>query len=277
MNLKNLIKTDIRFDDRIIKEPNFIQLINVNDISLQDPVVVYNDGRKWKFIFLDILKSYPIVFDKYYEKFKTNGKLLVSDITLTYCPYSSSVLIYFGKYKPTGEVYNNNLIISDNSNSFIIQLSGIEYTRIDKKRTNKIIRRAEAKIMTLRDVLTMYPDSKYLEFMNDKNPVLPKKYSLTHQLNYPNDKYNKDYHPKTLVYGIEYLSSNTKFDLKYTVIIPKDAKKNKVNSYNIKENKIDDYFNPKMIEKIRDKSGVIIPCYYFVWMSMFPKTKIVKL
>jgi hypothetical protein len=277
MNLKHFTKTDIRFDDRIIKEPKFIQLINDDNISLSDPVVVYNDGRKWKFILLDIVKSYPIVYDKYYEKFKKNGKLSVSDITLTYCPYSSSVLIYFGKYKPTGEVYNNNLIISDNINSFVMQITGIEYNRTDQKRTNKLIRRAEAKIMTLRDILTMYPDCKYLDFTNNKDPILSEKYTISTKINYKNDNYKKDYHPKTLVYGIEYLSSNTDSELKYTVIIPKDAKKDKINSYNIKENKIDDYFNPKMIEKIRDKSGIIIPCYYFAWTSMFPQTKVVKL
>lgn len=279
MNFDDIINTDIQFDQRVIVDPIMTEMMYEKSLSLSDLVASYNDGREWKIIPIRILDSYPVVFDKYYNKKKKSGEYTVSDISIVYCPYSSSVAVYFGKFVPTGEVYNNNIIIAkqNDKDNIIVQLLGEEYNRLTKKRTNDFVRREEVKIMTLRNALGNYPDCLILEKTIKLEPIIKKNYRRNTKVIFPFEKRPKDYHLKTLVYGIEYESKRGDFGKKYTAIVPKDASEFEVNSYNIKENGSEEYFNPVMIEKLRDKGGIITPCYYFAWLNMFPETKIVKL
>ena len=283
MIFSKIYKTDIKFENRVIDNPKFSSLSQDTSLSLIDPVIAYNDGKVWKLVPLKLLTSYPVIYDQYYDQIKTRGgKLIISDITVTYCPFTSTVIIYFGKYTPTGELYNNNIILSPNTDKdkIIVQIQGLEYSRTSKEKTNSFIRRDEVKIMTLRNVLGRYPDCLFLHHQPNATllaPIVETSYTLNNKILYPIEHFSKKYHPKTLVYGIEYKSNKIEYDRKYTVIVPDDATKDKSNSYNLKLNKIDEYFNPVMMEKLRDKGGIIIPCYWFAWYGMYPNSKVIKL
>jgi len=228
---------------------------------------------------LSILKRYPIIFDKHYDQIKRKkGKFIISDVTVTYCPYTGCGVIYYGKYIPTGEVYNNNIILADNgnNNNIMSQMMGILYDRKTKKKTHDIVRREEAKIMILRNAISKYPDYVFLKQSKDVDPLVSETYYDNNTILYPIAYSSSKFHPKTLVYGIEYKSSDMEYKNKYSVIVSDDASKEKTNSRDLKKNKYTQYFD-KMMEEIRLRGGVIIPALWFAWYGMFPKSRIVKL
>ncbi len=278
MLVDKIHKSNIIFNNRIIKQPKFVYHIPSN-IKLSDTIFVYNDGKRWKLIPLSILKRYPIVFDKYYDQIKRKkGKFIISDMTVTYCPYTGCSVIYYGKYIPTGEVYNNNIILadSDNNNNIMSQMMGILYDRKTKKQTHDIVRREEAKIMTLRNAISKYPDYVFLKQKEDIDPLVSETYYHNNTILFPITHSSLRFHPKTLVYGIEYKSNDMEYKNKYSVIVSDDASKKKPNSRDLKINKYTEYFD-EMIEEIRLRGGVIIPALWFAWYGMFPKARVVKL
>nr|QBK88528.1 MAG: hypothetical protein LCMiAC01_02050 [Mimivirus LCMiAC01] len=276
--LKNIHNTNINFTNRIIKKPKFTSHIPTN-IKLKDIVLVYNDGKVWKIVPIKILLRYPIIYDKYYDMIRTkNGKYIISTISITYCPYTSCGLIYFGKYVPTGEVYNNNIILTNKKNQsseIMAQMIGTLYSRKTNKPVPGVIRREETKIMTLRNALGKYPDCMYLHKTSnsDIKPIVGMDYIKKDKIYYPITNESIRYHPKTIVYGIEYIKDAQD---KYSVIVGDDATKNKSGGQDYKKAKYDLYFEKK-IEDIRDRSGIIIPVYWFAWYSMHPKARVVKL
>lgn len=270
MFLNNIHKTKINFKNRIIKKPKFIHNL---DIKLSDTVLVYNDGIKWKIVPIKILLSYPTIYDIYYDKVKSKrGEYIISDITVSYCPYTSCGIIYFGKFIPTGDVYNNNLILAD-KNKIMLQMLGKLYK--NKKLVDEIVRKDEAKIMTLRNAISKYPDCVFLDYTVNKKPIVTNSYNSNKTIHYPIKKVLNTYHPKTLVYVIEYKSTQIDVDNKYTIIVSDDATQDKVNSRDININKYHKYFDT-IIEKVREKGGILIPGYWYAWYGMVD-AKIVKI
>jgi hypothetical protein len=253
--MEKLINTDINLSKRIIKKPVFNNILN-KDHNLHDIIVLYNDGRNWKVIPINVLLKYPIIHDLYYELSKDNTDI-ISDITIYMCPYTLVTSIYFGTYLPINKIYNNNLVISEDNDSLLIPIINKTYSISSKNITNKYIRRNEARIMTLLNAMTMYPDLLFI----DTNTI--KKIKNINKLNYLTNSeikfsYNnhlEKYKPKTFVYVIEYKSKKN-YEYKYTVIIPKN------NSFDTDKNGFGQYFE-KIIDKIRDKGGYIFNCFWF--------------
>lgn len=272
-----IASTDISFDDRYITHPIFSHL-PPNDISISDHVFVYNDGRKYKIVPKKTIMTYPIIYDKYYDDIIKNT---IYDITISLCPYSLSSVMYFGKYKLTNNVIENNILLYDveKPNEVIIQMTGDIYSLVDKKKINKFIRKNEIKIMTLRNAISKFPDCLYLHIDTKLEPIIEKTYYSNDKIIYPiSNKINK-YHPKTIVYGIQYISSsNLQHTYKYSVMISKNATKESVydTDIDISKNGIDKYLTEN-IDQIRDKGGVLIPSLWYAWYNMHPDTKIIKL
>src|SRR5690606_21014491 len=80
----------------------------------------------------------------------------------------------------------------------------------------------EIKIMTLRNAISKYPDCLFIDFNKISliEPLTDKEYFKNKNILYPVDKFSEKYHPKTLIYIIEYKSQKQN-KLKYTVLIPK--------------------------------------------------------
>ena len=277
MDLSNNIKyteftniKNINLQDRIITEPNFLP-ISPSDMNLLDLVAVYNDGRNWKVIPIDILTRYVVFYDKHFDKIKNKkGENIVSDISITFCPYTFAAVIYFKKYAPTNKLYRGNIVLKDLEDGLLVpQIIG-----------NKFVRKKEIKLMTLRNVISNFPDCSYFNNNIDKLPrIVSDEYITNKDVDVLVDNINSKYHPKTLVYGIEYKSIDTTInDYKYSVIIGADASNsiNKDSLFDYVKNGYNDYFN-LAIDKIRDKGGVIIPCFWFCWMGIHENSKIVKL
>jgi hypothetical protein len=248
-------------NDRIITNPEFIPT-PPKDLLLDDTVLVYSTGKYWRVISIDVLISYPIIYDNYYDHTTTrNDKYIKSNISLTFCPYSFTSIVYFDKIGLDGHVSNNSIVFN------LIKNKRTTFTHFNNE---PLIRKGESKIMILRNAITLYPDCHYLNYNIDKKPII--KYEEDRQIELP-----KRFHPKTFIYGIEYNSKHVdKYNLRYSVIVSDDASLDKVNSFDIRKNKYQNYFN-KFINKIRDKGGIITPSFWFAWISNHSDSKVIKL
>jgi hypothetical protein len=303
LNSHILPDVELNIKKRVLLNPKFSP--NPPDsILLSDPVIVYNDGQKHKIISVDLLNKFPIVHDTYIDG---------SDISVTCCPYTMASVVYFGKYELYDKIYKNNIIlVKQNTNNIIIQLLSINNNlatssvdRLDPA-TSSIdrldpatssvdrldpatssvdrlpIRKIDVTIMLLINALSMFPDCLFLDMSKiiDILPMVPDDYRNNMNIyNSTKININPKFHPKTLIYGIEYYSSNMELDkpiTKYTAIIGKTSSDTKTNDYNFKTNKYYNYFN-SMESKIRKKIAVTIPCYWFAWIEFFPESKLILL
>jgi hypothetical protein len=161
------------------------------------------------------------------------------NLSVILCPFTLAAISYVGKYVATDQTYNDNIMIKN-----------IKEDEIYSQLNNNLVKH-EVKIMLLKNVLVRYLDCLYL------NVKLKEKEKIKIKVNI-----------KNLGYGIEYKSQdvNVSSNFKYSILI------NKNNDYT----KYDEYFK-KHIDKIRERSGVIIPCLVDKWVEMFPKSKVIKI
>lgn len=117
---EKLVKTK-----RYLEYPEFTSLQNSN-IELSDEIIVFYNGLKNIIITKNTLLKYPVIYSKYYyENLSKDSTPLTEDISITYCPYTGASVIYYGKYRMTGEIYNNNIILENQeTNNKIHQLTG---------------------------------------------------------------------------------------------------------------------------------------------------------
>lgn len=270
MDLSRIVDLkDTHIKDRVLTDPQFVP-IAPDDTKLADRVIVYNDGRKWKVININDMCIHPIIYDKYYDDDKkTEDRVsMISDISITFCPFTYCAVVYFDKYTLADKVNNGNIILINKDGGMMSQMLG-----------QKFIRKKEVRIMTLRNVVSHYPDCSYFDGSKlDKIKRLTDESYLTNSdIVYQVDLKSDRFHPKTLVYSIEYQSKDVKHDsLKYRVIVSKDAAQSRPNSFDFyKDSNYAEYFE-KWMDKIREKGGIIIPCFWFGWYAAHGSDKLDK-
>ena len=267
--MEKLYNINHKLNKRILENPEFTN--NSTKITkLSDPVILYNDGKNWKIVPLSVMLMYPVIHDLYYETSKNNKKDTVINVTIYVCPYTLFSAVYFGEFIPNNQVYNNNLTLLDihDKDQLFIPILDKLYSVSTKTINNKYIRRNEVRLMTLRNAISMYPDCVFLDIV--KISKLDPVSSISNKIEFPAFKYSDEYPPKTLVYIIEYKSKKIN-DYKYSVIVPKTT-----NAFDITKNGFNTYFN-NMIDKIRNKGGIIYTCFWFAWNGIDKQSKVIKL
>ena len=273
-----------QFKDKILRSPSFTNN-PPKDTNLYDIVFLYNDGRFWKIVPLNVAINHPIIHDTYHEVTYTTDKTknvhnipkikstktVEKPISVVICPFTLLSQIYFGEYESFDHVYNNNLIIHDKE-KIIIPIINKIYSSKSNIEVQYIQRKAEVRIMTLENAIKEFPDCQFIN-ISDKLETDNLGQITNNKILYPINEYCLDHPPKTITYIIEYKSLK-KDGYKYTVIIPKmnDGKSN----YNIVKNGFNAYFN-KSIDKIREKNGMIYPCLWFAWSATHSEYKTIKL
>lgn len=242
---------------KVINNPEFTQYppsyMNIDDLSL-----VFSDGIKWKVISLSDMHQYPVIYDTHQEN------NIIDDISITFCPFSYSAIIYFEKWVPLKDTYDNNIILQNykNKNIKIHQLSG-KFTK-DSELNDFVLRKNEIVIMKVKNVIKNYPDCLYLNNKKIIKSIIPTNYLTNDKINYPlSSKINDTYHPKKLVYGIINSIKNQP-----SVIVSHK------NIYDFDEAGYQDYFEEN-IKDIKTNGGFIVPSLWFVWMSFYPDSKII--
>jgi hypothetical protein len=269
INMDDLIDSKINLKDRVLIKPVFTNNSNEHT-NLADYIVTFNDGQEWKIIPLDIIKMYPIIHDVYFPE----GSEMTNAIPMTVyiCPYTLFSVSYLAEYIPNNKIYNNSIVLEDTQNDkVIIPILNMIYNKTTGIPITKFIRRNEVRIMTLRNAISIYPDCQFIDISKIQpiQPLITANYLTNTFLYYPQIKFSDKYHSKTLVYIIEYKSKKTHTN-KYSIIIPK------AKTYDITKNGFGNYFN-KMIDKIRDKGGMIYQALWFAWNATFPASKIIHI
>lgn len=264
--LETLENINIQVKNRVLKEPNFVP--GVPDIvNLTDKVLVYNNGRNWKVVLINVMCVYPVVYDKFFEQ---DGS--ISDISVTFCPFTYAAVVYFGKYVLTDKIKNSNITLikeedqNKNTESLVLMSQMLGH---------KFVRKKEVRIMTLRNVISKYPDCNYLDSskldMKNLKRITDSKYTSSDEILYSVKHKSGKHHPKTLVYGIEYVSKDVNHkDYKYSVVVGAGDK-----SFDFVKSKYEEYFD-KWIEKIREKGGILVPSFWFGWYAAHGGDKIVE-
>lgn len=215
-----------------------------SNLKLKEPVLVYSDGRTYKIVRLSYMNVKKMIHDVYYDSARHDKEmnLIPIPITVIFDPKTCYSIIFFGTYNVVDNEESLLTVVSeDNPLNKIIPI----------KYDGTSIRRAEVKIMTLRNAISKYPDCLHLESKKIK-PI-------------NNDKLD-------IGYSIEYISKK-KGTIKRTIVVPE---KNIDPYFDIQKNRIETYLD-KMIEKIRDKNGVVAPVSVQYYIKLFPGVKIVEL
>lgn len=223
MELHNI---DIKYDS--LDNIKFVNIPNKKQ-KLNSPVVIYNDGIKYKIIPLFVFKKYPIIHDIYYRIKNKQGEV----ISIYVCPNTLFSAMYFGNYMPIKKTYHDNLIISNNDISFIPIIN--ECISMDC-----IVQRNEIYIMTFKNALFLYPDAIFMQITHFD-------FDISFEL------------IDTLIYVIEYKSKKQN-KYKYTILVPH------INSFDIIKNKYKKYIG-KMGEMLKNKGAIIYPCYLNYWYN----------
>jgi len=231
-------------------------------LNLDDIVVSFYNGKQWINVKLDIMLSYSIFYTKYYNE--DNKKI---DITLVVCTLTLRTTIFEGLYKFKTYI-DNRMILVDDTNSLIPIDIGY---KIDNQKEIYPNKRMSVKICTLRNSILDNPDCIYLiTNMKLKYVIQIENYYKTNLINnITNIKLKKKYHPKTLVYLIQYKG---KKKINTSIIIGNDVKKNTITGYDIKLSKFDDYLK-KYHEKIIEKEGYLIPILLGYAILMYPESE----
>ena len=124
-------KKKISTNNRIIKDPIFSPN-PPNNINLEDNVITYYNGKKWKIVALDYFYYYPIIHDKYFDNTTNKNIQKVFDISITVCPFTLVSIVYFDKlglYKNTfkgscvfNKLDNKDLVVSFSNNKYSLEL-----------------------------------------------------------------------------------------------------------------------------------------------------------
>lgn len=184
-------------------------------------MLVYHNGISHKAINCKVFNENTTIYDE--------------PLTIVYCAITNTFIIYNGNYK-----FFDSITLSDNINTFD-HMTGLV--------SDNIIQKHNIQCMRMRDLITLYPDVKFVDMPNKTKSC---------------DLSNK------LVYGIEYISSKTG-KYKHAMLINKQYGSNK----NINNNFIK-YFN-KMNDKLQSKSSVLIVTTKDSWLQYYPDSKIIKI
>jgi hypothetical protein len=244
--------TDI--NQRILKDFDLHDNENIHKlkIKLSTILLVYFNGNNFIGVPIEIFQKYLVIWDKYNDV----------DISVILCPFSLVSCIYDNHISPSNYIKNNILVYQNNNNELLDILNGKIIEPGTKNMEDDDIKRYSVKIGNYRSIMSLYPDLKILSLKKDQKDTLHNIINFKEYLN--NDKiiyklskkYDVIHHPKTLVYLIQYKSSDNK--IKNTIIVSKGD-----NSFNLIENKVNKYFE-NYEQQIIDKKSFIIPMLWFI-------------
>lgn len=249
-----------------------------NDIykhfQVSDKVVVFFNGKRWTIVSLYNMLCYPVFyFDFWSEKDGTTYKN-----TLLVCPITMRSMIYKGKIKILNVVNDRLLLLNtDTDDEFFMDTpyTGHYDAQGKEKKIKSHVKRHEVKIVTLRDAFMFLLDPVYLIVKKEKQlkPVINIGY-YTNRYTYDGLPIHTAFHPKTIVYMIQYYSHHTK-DYRYTVIVGHDINRETPTGYNYKASGFFAFLLKHMRDLI-EKRAYIYPIFWFMIDKIY-KDKDVKM
>ena len=248
------------FKCKPIKVPIYIK-ISLNDppaINDDDDVVILKDtyNRIYKCIPCKLLNAHRVVWEYSYTiSNSTHRQVQIEPISITYCPYSRSCIVYEGNWIHTGLLYNSNIVLTTPlTTKLILQLSGEVIFSAPPTTTLSPIKLKNAKIYKWKE---WKHNSKYLQTGILRDYITR---NLQTQSNY-----------NTIPYPIpnqQYLSNIQKDDIGYGLI---DRQNNGL--FFITKKTIDQYEHiATTIKRLHMYDR--IQCCAGIWIAFFPHSKI---
>jgi hypothetical protein len=235
-----------------------------DNYSLYDKVIAYIVDGKSRVIKLDDMVRCVVLYDKDGNK---------NDLTLITNPITLQTSLFNGIVKVKDiEKDTGRMILLTGDYEFKMGRKFMKRIYSDKK--NKIlIERFECRIMTLRDLFTSESDPLYITVKKPFTDIFPSDYYSNKKDHYGKIAYDV-YHPKTLVYLIQYKSTSGKY--KNTILIGADANSDRATGYEYKKAKFNIYM---MIyaDKIKEKGSFITPILWHYAKDIYKKSRIITL
>lgn len=256
MNIKtnNLFNNKLDLKDYEIKKDTY-KYYNIDTIVLS-----FFNGRNWNIISLDTMLKFPIMYFNYWSD--KHQKTFIN--TLLVCPITMRSIIYKGKIEII-DLHNDNLLLFSKltNDKFYIDkpYTGHKDESGKEKKIKSHIKRHEVKISTLKRIFIFATDVVFLKAKLKSDYIISKEY-YTNRLMYDDQPLRNYYHPKSLVYVIQYYSHNYK-QYKYIILIGKDIDQLHITGYDINKSKIWSYLS-KNKEKYIKKKAYIYPMFWFM-------------
>ena len=261
---------------RILKEEDYHIIVKdmYMHFKINDNMVCFFNGKEWNLILLKDMLVYPVLyFDFWHKKDNTIYKN-----SLVVCPITMRSMIYKGRIQIT-DIINDQLYLKniDTNDVFLMDTPYTgKYDSLGKEKKIKshVVKRHEAKILTLLNSFTILIDPKYIVLNKDKKKDTIINYDYyTNKYSYDNQPIYTSYHPKTIVYMIQYYSESKKKYI-YTAIIGKDINKNVVSGYNYKKSGLWRFLS-KNLELYIKKKFFIYPVFWFMVDKLYNDVKMV--
>ena len=249
----------------------------IHNFSLYDNACAINNGKYWVVFPLSYLHEYPIIYFYHNNNNNNNNnnndddnKTIKNHVSLLFCLLTSRCVMIDDNYEFVKYI-DDRAIFKNNKNELLPIDLGII---IDNKNNVEIKKRYQVRLNILRNCLIEFQDIKYLHLKNKKHIKKSPDY-YNNYLNHINQDINiSDYHPKTLVYLITYLSKSNKY--KTTIIIGVDATYDFVTGYDSKKSGFDEYISKNHNELI-ERDSFIMPILYYYAKKLYYDSKIIKL
>lgn len=261
-NSQNSQNSDIENMDEISKI--------YDNFKLRERVVAFFDGRDWNVISLDFMLRHPIFLYKHWS----DKDQIYYDNSLLVCPMTLRAMIYKGKIKIEDIINNYELIIRNEDTDDIFPMSNpytghYDVTGIEKK-IKSHVKRIEVKILEHRDMFAFDADPRYItleskaEYINSQ--YINSKYNtesdyLENRLGVMGDELTTIFHPKSLVYVVQYYSETDK-SYRHLILISPNMSKDKIVGYRYKFEKFWSYVEQNK-EKLIEKRAFTYPMLWF--------------
>ncbi len=238
--------------------------------DISDKVVCFYNGRIWTIIKLDNMLAYPILYFDYWS----SSDQITYENTLLICPITMRAMIYKGKII-INDIDKDRLILKNSESNEEYYMDAPYTYKVDGENETKgrsHVKRHEVKLVTLRDTFIFLTDPVYIIPKHHKELVLSKEY-YENRFTYDALPIYTAYHPKTIVYMVQYYSDAIK-GYKYTVILGKDINKDKLTGFSYKQSGIWEYLNIYR-ERFAEKKAFIYPIFWFMVDKLYEDVKIV--
>jgi len=222
-----------------------------SNFKLHDKVVAFYDGRQWNVISLDFMLRHPILIYKHWS----DKDQVYYDNSLLVCPLTLRSMIYKGKIKVEGIKFDYELILlnEDTNDTFPISNPYTGHRDITgaEKKIKSQVKRLEVKILEHRDIFAFESDPKYLIIDTHKqDPIINMSY-LENRIGVYDEELITIYHPKSLVYVVQYYS-DTDNAYRHMILISHQISKDNISGYKYRESRFWSYSEQnkdKLIEK----------------------------
>ena len=132
-----------------------------------------------------------------------------------------------------------------------------------EKKIKSHVKRHEVKLLTLRDTFMFLIDPKYIIIKKElkQRPIIYDRY-YANRLTYDGYSLHTSFHPKTIVYMVQYYSHSMK-RYRYTIIIGRDINRDTVTGYSYRASGVWEFISKHMHE-FSKKRAYIYPIFWFM-------------